>query len=574
MQLNEIHIDGFGIFNDRHITGLSSGINVVYGPNEFGKSTILAFIRQMLFGFPSPTSAKAYPVLSGGEYGGRLVCKLADGEIVTISRQAGRSGGPVECFTDSNTLQGQSAVDTFIDQISAKLYENVYAISLEELQQTASLEDAEVRNHIYGPGLELGTKSLTEIQNTFIKRSEEIYKSSGSAQMIPKVYRDIREKERVIRETKKLLSRYDEIGIERDKLQDSIDRLENDINKLEQEQNILETQINMFPTYVLLITAQENLADTEETSDFSEDAVARLEKLDNTVVTLENQAAAEAREMDELVNSPENVPINTQIIDLETSIVILYKQSELFKKASEDIVGINADIVRGISDKNAQIERLGTNWTVEKVIGFKFDLVQEDHCRTAKTKITDSQRNIESIKTKLAAHKESKAADASRRTIVSPTFRVTGYISAALGAVGIAAGILIAQPVVSIASSILFIVGLILSFSGRGPGLSSTPDALEINYKNELTLAESDDKQVSEEWRAQLKSAGISEDITPDGALDIVRAIKGIQSDQKTTTDLEDRSNQMQEAIDSVNKLLGEIYTTLGKKQANDGTID
>ena len=61
MQFNEIHIDGFGIFNDQHITGLSSGVNVVYGPNEFGKSTLLAFIRQMLFGFPSPTSAKAYP---------------------------------------------------------------------------------------------------------------------------------------------------------------------------------------------------------------------------------------------------------------------------------------------------------------------------------------------------------------------------------------------------------------------------------------------------------------------------------------------------------------------------------
>ena len=206
MQFNEIHIDGFGIFNDRHITGLSSVVNVVYGPNEFGKSTLLAFIRQMLFGFPSPASAKAYPALSGGEYGGRLVCKLADGEIVTISRKAGRSGGSVECFTDSKTLQGQPALDTIIGQISARLYENVYAISLEELQQTASLEDAEVRNHIYGPGLELGTKSLTEIQNTFIKQSEEIFKPSGSAQLIRKIYGAIREKEGGIRKTRKLRS--------------------------------------------------------------------------------------------------------------------------------------------------------------------------------------------------------------------------------------------------------------------------------------------------------------------------------------------------------------------------------
>ncbi len=37
MQLREIHIDGFGIFANKRITGLTPGINIIYGKNEFGK---------------------------------------------------------------------------------------------------------------------------------------------------------------------------------------------------------------------------------------------------------------------------------------------------------------------------------------------------------------------------------------------------------------------------------------------------------------------------------------------------------------------------------------------------------
>ena len=39
MKLLDLHIDGFGKFHDRDLT-FSDGLNVVYGKNEAGKSTI------------------------------------------------------------------------------------------------------------------------------------------------------------------------------------------------------------------------------------------------------------------------------------------------------------------------------------------------------------------------------------------------------------------------------------------------------------------------------------------------------------------------------------------------------
>ncbi|MFC1874508.1 ATP-binding protein, partial [Chloroflexota bacterium] len=270
----------------------------------------------------------------------------------------------------------------------------------------------------------------------------------------------------------------------------------------------------------------------------------------------------------------DNMPVNTQIIDLETAIVNLYKQSKQFETASEDIGGVNADITRRVSDTNVQIRKLGEKWTAEGVKNFNFDLVQEDRCRTAKNRITTSEREIENINTKLDAHTESKAAKTPPSTSVSLLIRVIGYISAALGAGGIAAGLLLSQPGVSAVSAILFLVGLVLSLSGRRPGLSSMPDELESKYRDNLASAESDLKGISEGWQVQLRNAGLNEDLSPDGALDAVRTIMGIQSELKLIADLDARSKAMQEVIDSVNKRLNEVDSTLGKKRTSDGAID
>ena len=49
MKILSLHIEGFGKFHDLDIS-FKDGLNVVYGKNEAGKSTLHTFIRGMLFG--------------------------------------------------------------------------------------------------------------------------------------------------------------------------------------------------------------------------------------------------------------------------------------------------------------------------------------------------------------------------------------------------------------------------------------------------------------------------------------------------------------------------------------------
>lgn len=55
MKIRKIMINGFGKLTDRSYS-LSDGLNVVYGNNEAGKSTLHRFIGAVFFGFFKPYS--------------------------------------------------------------------------------------------------------------------------------------------------------------------------------------------------------------------------------------------------------------------------------------------------------------------------------------------------------------------------------------------------------------------------------------------------------------------------------------------------------------------------------------
>ena len=77
MQFQSVQIDGFGTLADLRIEDLSSGLNVYYGANGSGKTTILHFLRGVFCGFDEARRLKLLPPLKGGSPGGSLA--LADG---------------------------------------------------------------------------------------------------------------------------------------------------------------------------------------------------------------------------------------------------------------------------------------------------------------------------------------------------------------------------------------------------------------------------------------------------------------------------------------------------------------
>ena len=91
MEINSIKINGFGNLKDKNIE-LKSGINIITGKNESGKSTMLKFIPAMFYGLSKNKNKKEIPDLerckpwSESEYSGKIYYTLDNNEKIEVYR--------------------------------------------------------------------------------------------------------------------------------------------------------------------------------------------------------------------------------------------------------------------------------------------------------------------------------------------------------------------------------------------------------------------------------------------------------------------------------------------------------
>lgn len=91
MQINKININNYGNLSNKEIN-LDNKINIIYGKNEAGKSTLLNFIESMFFGANKNKGKKIIPDFdrynpwNNGEYSGTIDYQLENGEEFHIYR--------------------------------------------------------------------------------------------------------------------------------------------------------------------------------------------------------------------------------------------------------------------------------------------------------------------------------------------------------------------------------------------------------------------------------------------------------------------------------------------------------
>lgn len=156
MKLLDLHINGFGKFHDRDLA-FSDGLNIVYGKNEAGKSTIHTFVRCMLFGLErgrgrasrNDTYSHFDPWDGRSAYGGWLRLEQ-DGTVYRIERNFQKDQKSLAIIDETMGKQVEPT-KAFLDQLLCGLSETTYANTI-SIGQLKSATDggmiAELRNYI------------------------------------------------------------------------------------------------------------------------------------------------------------------------------------------------------------------------------------------------------------------------------------------------------------------------------------------------------------------------------------------------------------------------------------------
>ena len=151
MIIRQVKINRFGKLADEEIR-FAGGLNIVYGPNESGKSTLQGFLLHMLFGMnrsrgkASKTDAFARfePVTEPLQYAGSMTFE-ADGRTWHLNRSfaAGKRGDLLVCADDGEVLSADGGdLAALLGGISRQTYESTQSVSGTERADTVFLQNA------------------------------------------------------------------------------------------------------------------------------------------------------------------------------------------------------------------------------------------------------------------------------------------------------------------------------------------------------------------------------------------------------------------------------------------------
>ena len=157
MRFLDLYISGFGKFHDTAVS-FKDGLNIIYGKNEAGKSTIHTFIRGMLFGIErqrgraarNDTYSRYEPWENSGTYEGQLRLESDDGTIYRIERSFQKNKKEFTVINETTGREepdGRAVLQEILGGMSETMYNNTISIS----QLKSATDDgmiSELKNYI------------------------------------------------------------------------------------------------------------------------------------------------------------------------------------------------------------------------------------------------------------------------------------------------------------------------------------------------------------------------------------------------------------------------------------------
>lgn len=185
MRLKQIQIYNFGQFSQETFDLPEGNLAAFFGGNEAGKSTTVAFIKQILFGFNLKNTSSVFfedyePLTKSYPMGGQLVFTSSEGEYVlerTWSKGDKSKTGAVKVLLNGQEVPASLFYDQ-IQNIDGGFYAESFIFNEDLLRQVSSLSEGEILENIYYLGAAQSSQLLA-IRADFDKEAKDLFKPSG-----------------------------------------------------------------------------------------------------------------------------------------------------------------------------------------------------------------------------------------------------------------------------------------------------------------------------------------------------------------------------------------------------------
>lgn len=194
MRIQRLDLFAFGTFSNARLdfSHKPDALQLVYGPNEAGKSTTLRALISLLFGIPARTTDAHIHDMTRLRIGATF--RDERGQQLTVVRRKGLKQTLLD--TEGQPLP-DSALSDMLAGLSEPLFRNMFGLDHERLREGA---EALLKGggHL-GEGLfdaSVGSRALRDLKESLSSEAEELYKPRGKTPKLNQALEVLREKTR------------------------------------------------------------------------------------------------------------------------------------------------------------------------------------------------------------------------------------------------------------------------------------------------------------------------------------------------------------------------------------------
>ncbi len=311
MRIAGLEIEKFGIWERLSLPKLSRGLNIFYGPNEAGKTTLMQFIRSSLYGCANddrsryiqmvindenkdkssflPEEGKQDPKVDPASdiwIGGALAVSTEYGQYRLDRRYLRRNSAVYNKqtaleqksgFVLNNGLAGWSGrfypiagkgiaeslivtgpdgtrlsdyfVQTLVNNVDEATFNNVFAIGLDELQKLGTLSETDAAQMLYRLSVGVDRVSLIQVLHQIVDERNEIFDIQGKSAILESL---LARKNRLAQKSSEAvfhLNEYNRILGEQREVLEAVARLKEKIDKLHHQQRLYEIALAVAPVW-------------------------------------------------------------------------------------------------------------------------------------------------------------------------------------------------------------------------------------------------------------------------------------------------------------------------------------
>lgn len=399
--MTKIVINGFGKFNNVEIN-FDAPVSLVYGHNEAGKSTMMGFIRSILFGFPTRSHMKErYEPIRGGLHGGLVILKDDQGKQYRIERY-----DKVKVTLDDGTIAGEDYLKQLLKGLTQDVFKNIFAFSLSELQEINTLQSNEISGYLFNAGTGAGAGKIIEAEKKLNQEMMQLFKPKGRNQEIQQLLKEMESSKMDLKRYRESITEYNQKNNELSDIEKEIDRIKQGVEENQNQCRWLEKCIKTYDEWLKLTEYQKELNVLPIHHQFPEDALDRFEKLmeEKTRLTVEiNRKQAKLKELNDLLDG---LDLNHERLGNSIELERAYQGLNLYEEAKKSVIEVQTELKNIENELDRKMKQIGKDWNHEQLRAFSTTVTDREEVTSFRTRFRACQSDKERLEQVILQNQE------------------------------------------------------------------------------------------------------------------------------------------------------------------------